>query len=298
VTFGADRTSVQAGLHCHRFGHLRGDHPASDLASLLVSRRQLITAALILVVLSVAGTLIVVELTKSERVGLPPGCSAADRHSPGCRPVTKSGADTTTLTLLGVPFTLLAAIGAAWLTASAANTRQRASLAAEADRQRLALEAEAERHDATLRHERALADRAELRRLLDGLMVHIAVADRSDLSFDSAQFAYGDTQVEHVKEEARDIGRAAASSLTEAALALGPYRDQLAARLGAGHELAVAFGALLDDLMSVGQVMNKVAWPPTEEHERWRAETKHAYLRRRTEFFETAAKFVGTQVSE
>jgi hypothetical protein len=260
----------------------------------LVSLPQHVAAVFVLVALSVAGTLIVVELTKSERIVLPAGCSAADRNSPGCRPVTESGADATTLTLLGVPFTLLAALGAAWLTASAANVRQRASLAAEAERQSVALKAEAERHDATLRHERGLADRAELRTLLDALMEHIAVADRNQLRFDTARYVY---EHEHVLE-AEAVGKQASREFTAATFALDPYRDQLRARLGAKHDLAVAFGTLLDDLSNLGQVMGKVAWPATEEHQQWLRDTKYTYLGRRDQFFDTAAMFVGTQVSE
>jgi hypothetical protein len=59
----------------------------------VMSLRQRVVAVLAVVALSVTGTLIVVELTKSDRIVLPPGCSAADRGSPGCRPVTESGAD-------------------------------------------------------------------------------------------------------------------------------------------------------------------------------------------------------------
>jgi hypothetical protein len=260
----------------------------------VVSLPQRVVAVLVIVALSVAGTLIIVELTKSERIALPAGCSPADRNSPGCRPVTKSGTDATTLTLLGVPFTLLAALGAAWLTASAANARQRASLAAEAERQSVALKAEAERHDATLRHERGLADRVELRRLLDALMEHISVADRNQLRFDTARYMY---EHEHVLG-AEAIGREASREFTAATFALDPYRDRLRARLGATHDLAVAFGTLLDDLSALGQVMGKVAWPATEQHQQWLRDTKYTYLGRRDEFFDTAAKFVGTQVAE
>jgi len=138
------------------------------------------------------------------------------------------------------------------------------SLAAESERQSVALQAEAERHMATLRHERGLADRAELRAVLDALMEHIAVADRNQLAFESARYAY-----EHhpdIREEAEVMGKAAARA-TEATFALEPYRDRLRARLGAKDELAVAFDRLFEDLSSVGQVMGKVTWPATSEHE-------------------------------
>src|SRR5215207_1297336 len=59
----------------------------------VMSLRQRVVAVLAVVALSVTGTLIVVELTKSDRIVLPAGCSAADRGSPGCRPVTESGAE-------------------------------------------------------------------------------------------------------------------------------------------------------------------------------------------------------------
>jgi hypothetical protein len=262
----------------------------------VMSLRQRVVAVLAVVALSVTGTLIVVELTKSDRIVLPAGCSPADRGSPGCRPVTESGADATTLTLLGVPFTLLAALGAAGLTARSANARQRASLAAESERQSVALQAEAERHLATLRHERGLADRAELRAVLDALMEHIAVADRNELAFESARYAYEHDS--NIREEAEVMGKAAARVFTQATFALEPYRDRLRARLGAKHELAVAFDRLFEDLSSVGQVMGKVTWPATSEHEQWIRDTKWAYLGRRDEFFDTAARFVGTQVSE
>ncbi|MEA2255863.1 MAG: hypothetical protein QOG35_1908, partial [Solirubrobacteraceae bacterium] len=241
---------------------------------------------------------IVVELTKSDRIVLPAGCSAADRNSPGCRPVTESGTDATTLTLLGVPFTLLAALGAAWLTASSANARQRASLGAEAERQSVALEAEAERHNATLRHERGLADRAELRTLLDALMEHIAVADRNQLTFDASRYAYENEHEPDVVAHAMARAIMASREFNKATFALYPYRDRLRARLGDKHELAVAFGTLLDDLSNLGQVMGKVAWPATAEHQKWLRDTKWAYLGRRDEFFDTAAMCVGTQVSE
>jgi hypothetical protein len=241
-----------------------------------MSLLQRIASVLAVMALSIAGTLIVVELTRSERIVLPAGCSAVDRGSPGCRPVTESGSNATTLTLLGVPFTLLAALGAAWLTASTANARQRASLAAEAERQGVALQAEAERHKATLRHERGLADRAALRALLDALMEHIAVADRNHLRYDAARHAFEDEA--RIKAEAEAEGKAASRKFTEVVFALEPYRDRLRARLGAKHELAVAFGTLLDDLSTLGQVMGKVTWPANSEHEQWIADTKWAYL--------------------
>jgi hypothetical protein len=263
-----------------------------------MSVRQRSVAVFVIVALSVSGTLIVVELTKNERIVLPAGCSAADRSAPGCRPVRESGADATTLTLLGVPFTLFAALGAAWLTASSANARQRASLDAEAERQSVALQAEGERHEATLRHERGLADRAELRSVLDALMEHVAVADRNHLRFESARFAFEHEPDPEVQAAAMATGKVASREFNAAFFALEPYRDRLRARLGAKHELAVAFGTLLEDLSSVGQVLGKMTWPATAENEQWMADTKYAYLGRRDQFFDIAARFVGTQVSE
>jgi hypothetical protein len=100
------------------------------------------------------------------------------------------------------------------------------------------------------------------------------------------------------KAAAEAAGRAASRTFDEGFFALEPYRDQLAVRLGAKHDLTVAFETLFEDLSSVGQVMGKVSWPATSEHEQWIANTKWAYRGRRDEFFETAARFVGTQVSE
>lgn len=252
---------------------------------------------LAVVALSAAGTLIIVELAKSKRVVLPAGCSAIDRDSPGCRPVSESGADATTLTLLGIPFTVLAAMGAAWLTSSAANMRQRSSLAAEADRQGIALKAEADRHSTTLRHERGLEDRAELRSLLDKLMEHVAVADRNQQKFDALRYAYETQDDPEVVTYAEATAKLASREFTDATFALDPYRDRLRVRLGAKHELVAAFDTLFDDLSNVGLVMGKVSWPATEEHQQWLRDTKYKYLGRRDEFFDTAAKFVGTQVA-
>jgi hypothetical protein len=250
------------------------------------SRRNA-AACLIVAVLSATATVGVIELTKDDQVVLPPGCSASDRTAPSCLPVSKSGGDSSTLTLIGVPFTLLAALGAAWLTASSANARQRDSLAAEA-----------QRHDATLRHERGLEDRRELRGLLDSLMEPLALAHSHERTFSAAKYAYELEPADDVKAHAEVRGRLAARELTANVLALEPYAARLRTRLGADHELVVAFDALVDAVTSVSQVASKVTWPAQPQHDQLIADTHWPYLRLRDTFFETAARFVGTRLSD
>jgi len=148
-------------------------------ATTRVELKRWVVVALGAAVVVLAVVAVVALFASTERrVQLPPGCSEADRLTPGCRPVATERSSANTVAIITIIVTPLGAFGVAFLTTRAARERQDrdigeartaldSQLEAEGERQRLSLRDERRRLSRQLSHDRATRDLGELRTVLD-----------------------------------------------------------------------------------------------------------------------------------